>query len=413
MSPAELAVLDEVDNLRAELVSFTQALVRVPTVNPPGARYPDCAELIARKLDELGYTVEVLSGGGVPNVIGTLLCNSALSAQRSALHFNGHYDVVPPGQGWSVDPFGAVLNDDRIYGRGACDQKSGIAASIFAVEAIRRAGIALAGTIEQSATPDEESGGFAGVGWLCDIGRLAQARQDYVVITEPLDPDRVCVGHRGVYWFQLTTVGRVGHGSMPGLAVNAAERMARAIVRIEDALRPVLNQRESAVLVEPATARKPSISLSSIHAGQLPGERQTPTVPDHCIAVLDRRFIHEESFETVRQEIVALLDHQIELRDLMRVDPLLVPTDGVLPRACARAIQDVLGVEPPFIVSPGTFDMKHVVRRAGIAECIGYGPGRLILAHQPDEFVAVDDLVTSTKVLALLAMRLIGPADVP
>src|SRR5205085_3315363 len=99
------------------------------------------------------------------------------------LHFNGHYDVVPAESGWSVDPFGGELRDGRIYGRGTCDQKAGIAASIYAVEAIRRAGVSLAGTIEQSATADEESGGFAGVAHLCDTGRISSARQRYVVIT--------------------------------------------------------------------------------------------------------------------------------------------------------------------------------------------------------------------------------------
>src|SRR6185437_377352 len=138
--------------------------------------------------------------------------------------------------------------------RGTSDQKAGIAASIYAVEAVRRAGIRLRGTVEQSATPDEESGGFAGVAWLCDVGRLSPTRQRYVVITEPLDPERVCIGHRGVYWFELTTLGRVGHGSMPGLAVNAAEQMARLVQAFEAELKPRLASRLSRAPVEPPAA---------------------------------------------------------------------------------------------------------------------------------------------------------------
>jgi succinyl-diaminopimelate desuccinylase len=301
------------------------------------------------------------------------------------------------------------VRDGRIYGRGTCDQKAGIAASVYAVEAIRRAGVTLAGTIEQSATADEESGGFAGVGWLCDAGRLASDRQRYVVITEPLDPDRVCIGHRGVYWFELTTIGRVGHGSMPGLAVNAAEQMAQLIQVFDGQLKPELARRITSAPVEPPTARRPSINLNSIHAGQHVGW-QTPAVPDRCTAIFDRRFIHEESFADVRAEIVQLLDAQdvaYELRDLMRVDPLLGNADDFLPVAAGGAIRDALGVEPGYIVSPGTYDQKHVVRRAGIRECIAYGPGRLVLAHQPDEYVAIDDLLNSAKVMALLALRLL------
>src|SRR5207244_13578900 len=124
---------------------------------------------------------------------------------------------------------GGELRDGLIFGRGTCDQKAGIAASIYGVEAIRRAGLPLKGTVEQSATPDEESGGFAGVAYLCDIGRISMSNQKYVVITEPLDPERVCIGHRGVSWFELTTIGRVGHGGMPGLAANADEELARRV----------------------------------------------------------------------------------------------------------------------------------------------------------------------------------------
>src|SRR5207247_6980345 len=145
---------------------------------------------------------------------------------------------------------------------------AGIAASVYAVEAVRRAKIQLNGAIEQSATPDEESGGFAGVAYLCDTGRISHAKQRYVVITEPLDPDRLCIGHQGVYWFELTTIGRVGHGSMPGLAVNAAEQMARLIQAFEVKLKPELASRTSKAPVEPPAARNPTINLNSIHAGQ-------------------------------------------------------------------------------------------------------------------------------------------------
>src|SRR5258708_33070846 len=101
-------------------------------------------------------------------------------------------------------------------------------------------------------------GGFAGVAWLCDVGRFARDRQDYVVITEPLDPERVCIGHRGVYWFELTTLGRIGHGSMPGLAVNAAEQMARLIQVFDEQLKPALASRLSTAPVQPPQAPVPS-----------------------------------------------------------------------------------------------------------------------------------------------------------
>ena len=414
MTPAERSVLEHVERLSPEIVEFTQELVRVPTVNPPGDCYVACADLIANRLRALGYEVETLAAEGVPehtsahpriNVIGSLGTN------QPVLHFNGHYDVVPAGSGWTVEPFGGELRDGRVFGRGTSDQKAGIAASIFAVEAVRRAGIALKGGVEQSATCDEESGGFAGVAALCDSGRLSKERQRYVVITEPLDPDRVCIGHRGVYWFELSTLGRVGHGSMPGLAVNAAEQMARLIQTFDVQLKPKLRERQSLAPVEPPEARQPSLNLNAIHAGQPPGLWQTPAVPDRCTAIFDRRFIHEESFDDVRAEIVGLLESSgvaYELKDLMRVDPLLGEARAALAQAMAGAIRDTLNTAAKFIASPGTYDQKHFVRRAGIDQCIAYGPGRLVLAHQPDECVAVQDLVSAAKAMALLTIRLIG-----
>jgi succinyl-diaminopimelate desuccinylase len=198
---------------------------------------------------------------------------------------------------------------------------------------------------------------------------------------------------------------------MPGLAVNAAEQMARLIRSFDARLKPALAERTSTAPVEPPQARRPTLNLNSIHAGQSLGGWQTPAVPDRCTAIFDRRFIHEESFEAVRAEIVRVLDGEgvaYELKDLMRVDPLLGSSESELARVAAGAIRDALSVEPSFIVSPGTYDQKHVVRRAGIHECIAYGPGRLVLAHQPDEYVAIDDLVASAKVMALLTLRLIG-----
>jgi succinyl-diaminopimelate desuccinylase len=415
VTPSEIQVLDQIERLTDEMVAFTQEIVRIPTVNPPGDCYAECARVIADRLTTFGYSVETLPAEGMPehtpdrprvNVLGRLG-----SQQAAALHFSGHYDVVPPGSGWTVDPFAAEIRAGRIYGRGTCDQKAGMAASIYAVEAVRRAGVGLRGAVEQSATPDEESGGFAGVAWLCDHGYLRRDRQRYVMITEPLDPDRVCIGHRGVYWFKLTTLGRIGHGSMPGLAVNAAEQMAHLVEAFETQLKPVLARRCSTAPVEPPEARFPSLNLNSIHAGQTTDGWQTPTVPDRCTATFDRRFIHEESFEAVRAEIVQLLDAQgvaYELTDVMRVDPLLGDPNGALARSVADCIHDALGLEAHLIASPGTYDQKHVVRRANIQECIAYGPGRLVLAHQPDEQVAIADLVSAARVMALLVLRLVG-----
>jgi len=420
MTP-EHQVLCRVDELADEMVEWLQQLVRIPTVNPPGENYKDCADLVAGKLKQFGYEVSFIEATGRPecssehprvNVIGRL--NG--SRFHPTLHFNGHIDVVPPGAGWTLDPFAAEIRDGRIYGRGVTDQKAGIAASLFAVEAIRHAGFKLEGSIEQSATVDEESGGFAGVAYLAEHGYVRPDLVDYVIITEPLDYDRICLGHRGVYWFEVLMHGRIAHGSMPFLGVSAINRMARLIEKVERELKPRLAERRTRMPVEPQGARSATININAIVGGQDPDAPQTPCVADLCRAVFDRRFLIEEKLEDAREEFIKLIEDlrvadaelQYELNDLMIVHPTMTEPDAQLVRTMRDAVNEATGREAPLIASPGTYDQKHFSRIAGIEQCIAYGPGILKLAHQPDEYCEIEHLVSACKVMAIGAMRLLG-----
>lgn len=416
-------VIDRVENavdaLSDEIVSFTSELIAVPTVNPPGDAYEDCARLIGERLGACGFDVEYHEATGRPehtaahprvNVVG-LRRGRAL---RPTVHLNGHFDVVPAGAGWTLDPFGGIVRDGRIYGRGACDMKAGIAAAVYAAEAIRRAGIELNGSIEISGTVDEESGGFAGVAWLAHQRRISAERQDFVIIPEPLNVDRICIGHRGVYWFEVTTRGRIGHGSMPFLGVSAIEHMAVILDKIRRELLPTLASRTTDVPVVPPGARHATLNINGIAGGQPVDGIQTPCVADLCRAVFDRRFLLEEGFDATKAEIQQLLKRAAaetpqlayELRDLMVVHPVRTPDGSPLVASLERAIQRVLGRAAVQIASPGTYDHKHVDRIAGIPNCVAYGPGILDLAHQPDEWCGVEDLVNSTKVIAQSILEL-------
>jgi succinyl-diaminopimelate desuccinylase len=419
----ESAVLGQVEAIADEMVSFLQDLIRIPTVNPPGEEYTAGAEFIGARLKEFGYHAQYVAAEGRPehtirrprvNVIGRM----AGPAERPLLHFNGHFDVVPAGKGWTVDPFAGTLREGKLYGRGTADQKAGIAASIYAVEAIRRAGVKLQGTVEQSGTVDEESGGFAGVAELAARGLIHQDRTDFVIITEPSNVDRICIGHRGVYWFKVALHGRIGHGSMPYLGLSAADHLGDLVHEVVHTLKPRLAARRTAMPVEPPGSRHPSININSIFGGQPEDGTQTPCVIDRAGAIFDRRFLAEEPFDEVKGEIQRLLKDlhrrnaafQYTMEDLMIVHPTETETASKVIAAVSAGIEEVLGKQPPLFASPGTYDQKHVVRIGRVKDCIAYGPGILDLAHQPDEYVAVDDLVNSAKVMALASMRLLGAA---
>ncbi len=402
-----------------EMVAFTVDMVRIPTVNPPGDAYVECAELIGRRLQSFGFEVDYPVATGRPehtvshprmNVVGLRQGQS----MRPLVHLNGHFDVVPAADGWTVDPFGGVVRDGRIYGRGTCDMKAGITAAIYAAEAIRRAGIPLHGSIEVSGTVDEESGGFAGMAYLAEQGRVSADRTDAVIITEPTDTDRIYIGHRGVYWFEVLTRGRIAHGSMPFLGVNAISHMGVILEEIRHKLQPLLRSRTTDAPVMPPDARHATLNINGISGGQPVDGIQTPCVADLCRAIFDRRFLVEEGFDATRAEVVELLERAArdtpnlvyELRDLMVVHPVRTPDGSSVVTALQESVQTVLGRDPMLAASPGTYDHKHVDRIAGVPNCVAYGPGMLDLAHQPDEYCVIEDLVNSTKVLALSLLSL-------
>jgi len=245
---------------------------------------------------------------------------------------------------------------------------------------------------------------------------VSRARTDFVIITEPLNVDRVCLGHRGVYWVEVATLGRSAHGSMPFLGVSAVSKMTDFLTVIERELKPALSLRVTEMPVEPPEARCASINVNSISGGQPGGGLQTPCVADHCEAILDRRFLIEEPIEQVRDEIREILESLVRadpefryrMRDLMTVPPIQTDATCQLVTTMAGAVRDVLGAEPPLIASPGTYDQKHVMRLGLLDQCIAYGPGMLDLSHQPDEHCRVDHLVEGSKAMALAAMRLLG-----
>lgn len=409
---------------RDEMASLTADLVRIPTINPPGDVYDDCARFLGARLAARGFTVEYLRAEGAlgdsdryprTNVIARIEGNGA----GPCVHFNSHIDVVRAGEGWTVDPFGGEIREGRVYGRGTCDMKGGLAASVVAVEALLDSGIAFPGAIEISGTVDEESGGYGGVAWLAERGYFSKPRVDHVIIPEPLYKDAVCLGHRGVWWAEVEVKGHIAHGSMPFLGVSAIRGMGAFIEKVERELYPRLAQRRTAMPVIPDAARQSTLNFNSLHGG-LPEQEYAEGFPsalvaDRCRIVLDRRYLIEEDEAEVRAEVVALLEglkaerpeFDYALRELWSVPPTMTDPEVPLVRALDRNIQAVLGQPARHVASPGTYDQKHIRRIGNLEHCVAYGPGILELAHQPDEYIVIDDMVAAGQVMAGTALDLL------
>ncbi len=430
-------LLARIEAKRAEVTALTQDLVRIPTINPPGDAYEACARFLGERLAKRGFTVEYVRATGGPgdsdkyprtNVVARYEGTQGSVQQGDCVHFNSHIDVVEAGSGWTFDPFAATIQDGKIYGRGTCDMKGGLASSVIACEALIESGLPLPGVLEISGTVDEESGGFSGVGYLAERGYFSKPRVHHVIIPEPLGVDRICLGHRGVYWAEVETKGRIAHGSMPFLGDSAINHMSAFIHLLETQLGPKLAQRKTKEPVEPAGARVSTLNINSIHGGQVEqryaadargwptADLPAPVVAHSCRTVLDRRFIAEENLDEVKREILDMLQElqrtrpgfDFNIKEIMSFVPTATPKDAPVVDATARAIARVLGREPSYISSPGTYDQKHIVRTGQLQDCIAYGPGILDLAHQPDEYVGIQELVDSAKIMALAALQLMA-----
>lgn len=411
-------LMQAITDRRDDLIALTQDLIRIPTLNPPGALYRDICDYLDRRLRNSGFTTQLIRAHGTPGDSDAyprwnIVARRDGTRLGECVHFNSHIDVVEVGHGWTQDPFGGALIDGKIYGRGACDMKGGLAASIIAAEAFIATHPDFAGAVEISGTADEESGGYGGVAYLAEQGFFDPARVQHVIIPEPLHKDRVCLGHRGGWWAEIETHGEIAHGSMPFLGDCAVRHMGAVLAAFETTLYPAMAARRTDMPVVPDGARSSTMNINAIHGGQpefAEGDTSLPAhcVPDSCRIVIDRRFLAEENIEDVRGEVTALLEDlktrrekfSYDLREINIVLPSMTDRDAPVVQVIADEIEKVLGRPAQFVASPGTYDQKHIDRIGKLKNCIAYGPGLLELAHKPDEYIGVDDMIDSAQVMA-------------
>lgn len=409
-----------VEDLTDDLIVFARTVFSIPTQNPPGNNYDQCAQAIGAMMERNGMNVEYVEvpqerlaelaplGEGLPrvSVIGYLGDKN----RRPNIHFTGHYDVVPEGTGWSTDPYGCEIRDGNIYARGSADQKSGIVSEVIAACALQKAGLKLKGTYIASATPDEESGGQAGVGYLVEQGYLTKESTDYCVITECLDVDKVCIGHRGTLWFEVHITGKQSHGSMPSEGVNALEFAQKLMQVIDEDIRPLIAE-PTPLPVQPPACRQTTLTPTILQAGE-----KINTVPGTCRIGYDWRLIPELSVEWAKEQIIAACEKvkasmpgsDYTIQYFGQDNPTLVPKDTELVKTFLNSGRTYLGREMEFSVSPGMDDQKYVVQKGKLESCIVYGPGRLTLAHKADEYANIEEMKTAAKVMALSAAELLG-----
>ncbi|MFA5786365.1 MAG: M20 family metallopeptidase [Actinomycetota bacterium] len=378
-----------------EILDAARRLVRCRSENPPGDER-EAAGMAAYLLSSQGLEFEVVEAGPRrPSVLATWDTATA----GPTLLWNGHLDVVPAGEErrWTRPPFAAVVEDGRLYGRGAADMKGAIGSLIGALGALRRSGAPLAGRLLVQAVADEEVLGELGSAWLCARGRCIA---DAAIVGEPTEMN-VGVAERGVAWVRLTTHGRSAHGSAPELGVNAIYHMARFVLAVRD------RRYETAhPLLGPPTA---NVSI-------IGGGRKINMVPDRCEAEVDRRTIPGESMDSVLEELREIAEqlHREDATFRAEVDPVrqadpceIDPCEPIATLALA-ATREVLGREPSLVGMRGATDARLLVGEAGIPTVV-WGPGSLDQAHATDEHVAVAELVQAARAYARVIAAFLAP----
>ncbi len=395
-----------------EQVAFLQALVRVPTDTPPGNNAPH-AQVTASLLAAMGLNAEQhpvpeaqVQAQGMASLTNLIVRHRFGSDNAGpTIALNAHGDVVPPGEGWTHDPYGAAVVDGKLYGRAAAVSKSDFATYTFALRALQAMQQPLQGAVELHFTYDEEFGGELGPGWLLQQGLtkpdfLIAAGFSYQVVT----------AHNGCLQLEVTLTGLASHAAYPDTGIDALQAAAdllQALYRHNAALRLIKSE-------------VPGISHPYLNVGRIEGGSNTNVVPGKVVMKMDRRMIPEEDAAVVEHELRHFIEKHLRTHHhkvKVSIKRLLLarslqdnPKNAPLVQAIQRHGQAVFGEPIPTSGTPLYTDVRLYGAHGVPAVIYGAGP-RTVLesnAKRADEHLVLHDLRKATKVVARAVFDLLN-----
>ena len=367
-------------------------LVRIPSTNPPGD-VEACVDLLMNHFQRYGIKGRRVSKyDKKPNFVAETGKGSPVFL------WNGHLDVVTAGEEkWNHDPFGGVIEDGFLHGRGSVDMKGSIASMAEAFLMLAESGRELKGTFKMTAVSDEENFGPAGTQFLADEGEL---EADFAIVGEPTNLGVETV-QRGVMWFDIIAHGKTSHGGRPHLGVNAVEEIMEVATALKGRLKPLLEKR-SHPLVAP-----PCMSFTMISGGE-----KVNVVPDYCKLSGDRRIIPGEKEEDILQEIAEIVNgyrtdyNKLEFIVQKLVLPTEVPSDHPMTSILLKNIEMVTGKRKSIKGKDAGTDAYIINSQLGIPTVI-FGPGDFRLSHRPDERIALNDLIQAAQINYLTVLDML------
>jgi len=405
-------IAEIVEKRQAELNKLCSELIQAKSENPPG------------DVSEAGQVIErFLKGEGVnyqkfEPVKGHTSVVATIGKGKQTLILCGHIDVVPAGDitKWSVHPYKGDIRHGRLYGRGATDQKGGVAAMLMTLAAAKEYENELAGKVTVASVSDEEAQGPGGAFWLLKNKKLAG---DMCLITENTgylsEKYSIEAGERGTCWLKITAHGKPAHGSKPALGINAIEMLTQFLPKLKALEKEAVKTPKGAeALVKngekelrrvakkqgvPANSLTQTLTHYTVNIGVIKGGTKTNIVPEKCEAEIDIRVPIGGHPNGVEEFMRSLLPEKLEYQVINRTMPSYTPANQPLIKTIQKSAKQVFGYSPDATYMPATTDAHYFRELLGIPT-VAFGPGYGELAHAYDEFVYLKDVKNAAKVYA-------------
>lgn len=404
-----------VEKHQAEMIDFLKKIVQIPSDNPAGDCYP-IASFLHQQLQELGFEdvslfevdSEDVKANGMISLANVLSRTEFGNGEGTNIALNAHGDVVPPGLGWSVDPYGGDIINGKMYGRGVAVSKSDIAAYSYAVLALKQAGVSqqLQGKVDLAFTFDEETGGELGPKRLLEQGVLRPDQAIAAGFTYS-----AVNAHNGCLHFEVKTTGKSAHAALPHTGIDALEATTKILNSLYE-YRQTLAAKKSTV---------PGIDHPTLVVGLISGGINTNVVPDECTIRVDRRLIPGEDgtqaeveFRKIVEEAVKNVEGiKIDIRKILHAESFgPVPEDSPLIAALSANWQSIMKGKGELAINgvPIYADARHFYEKGIPTIMFGVGPKLLEEAngHRADENIRLDDLVDATKIITCTLYDLLG-----
>jgi succinyl-diaminopimelate desuccinylase len=402
-----------VDSMSNDMVSLLQKLIQIPSENPPG-NYEGICDFLEKELLSLGFEVQVVN---VPEertkkVNLSTARKNVIAVMKGTgggknLIFNAHLDTVPSGDvaQWAYPPFSGTIANGKVYGRGATDSKGRLAAYIMAAVALKRSGIPFNGDIIIAATCDEETGGSLGAGYVTD----QQLLSGDMVVVEGYS-NQIVRAMAGVLQLRIKSIGNPAHAAFKWKGINSVEKMAKVIIGLTTLQKQLQNE----------LSEIDGMKYTTVNVGVINGGTKVNVVPGSCEIEVDFRVIPEHSLDDIFNRVSSMIEKlQLEDSDMniqverlpdFQTNPTVTEANSPLIKELQAAIQEVIGTTLPVVGMLGQSDTRWFIQN-GIPG-INFGPGtNNNNLHGYNEFMEIEDLVQTTKILTVLAKNFCGTKE--